>query len=236
MLGPVARDAAADGEDAHFFGGHHDVGEGLEVFEGIEAKDRTLIALAGVLIESEIEAEFGIGEGGNEDGNIVLVGGFENAAALGVFDKEFADAFVKLPTADDFVGIPFFEDAVDDFLDVIEIGFRLEGIVDAVVAGEEEFVVVHFGGIVTEVGAAGGFDQAVGHKRAGGDDGFDDAGFDEIAEDETHFADGESAGESHDDETVFVAGHGFENVGGIADLASGVGGVGPWRGRGRRWF
>jgi len=76
------------------------------------------------------------------------------------------------------------------------------------------------------MGEAGGFDEAVGHESAGGDDGFDDAGFDEIAEDETHFADSESASEGHDDEAVFVAGHGFQDVGGIADLASGVGGVG----------
>ena len=55
--------------------------------------------------------------------------------------------------------------------------------------------------------------------------GFDDAGFDEIAKDEAHFADSESAGESEDDEAFFVAGHGFEDVGAVADLARGVGGV-----------
>ena len=52
---------------------------------------------------------------------------------------------------------------------MIEIGFRLEGIVDAVVAGEEKFVVVHFGGIVAEVRATGGFDETVSHEGAGGD-------------------------------------------------------------------
>jgi len=75
------------------------------------------------------------------------------------------------------------------------------------------------------MGEAGGFDEAVGHEGTGGDDGFDDAGFDEIAKDEAHFADGESAGESEDYETIFIAGHGFEYVSGIANLASGVGGV-----------
>src|SRR5208283_1176601 len=73
--------------------------------------------------------------------------------------------------------------------------------------------------------AAGGFDEAVGHEGAGGDNRFDDAGFDEIAEDQPHFPDGESAGESHDDETVLIASHGFENVGSITDLSGGVGGV-----------
>src|SRR5208337_2989812 len=96
---------------------------------------------------------------------------------------------------------------------------------NAVVTGEEEFVVVHFGRIVAKMREAGGFDEAMGHERAGGDDGFDDAGLDEITENEAHFADGESAGEGHDDETFLVASHGFEDVSGVADLASGVGGV-----------
>jgi len=61
-----------------------------------------------------------------------------------VLGEIFADAAVKFPTADDFLGIPTFENGVDDFLDMIEIGFRLERIVDAVVAGEEEFVVAPF--------------------------------------------------------------------------------------------
>ena len=60
-------------------------------------------------------------------------------------DKEFADAAVELPTANHFVGIPFFQDAIDDFFDVIEIGFWFKRIVDAVVASEKKRVVVHFG-------------------------------------------------------------------------------------------
>src|SRR5258705_4453052 len=112
---------------------------------------------------------------------------------------------MELPTADYFLRIPGFEDAVDYFFHVIEIGFWFERIVDAVVAGQEKFVVVHFGGIVTKVGEATGFDEAVSHEGAGGDDSFDDAGFDQVAENEAHFADGEGAGESHDDEAVFVA-------------------------------
>jgi len=225
LLGPVARDAAANGEDAHFFCGHHGVGEFFEVLEGIEAEERAVVALAAVFVEGEVEAEFGIGEGGDEDGDVSFVGGAENAAAGGVLGEIFADFAMEFPTADYFFGIPRFENAVDDFLDVIEIGFWLERIVDAVIAGEEEFVVVHFGGIVAEVGKAGGFDKAVGHERTGRDDGFDYSGFDEIAEDEAHFSYGEGAGEGHDDEAVFVAGHGFKDVGGIANLAGGVGGV-----------
>jgi hypothetical protein len=225
LLGPVARNTTADGEDTHYLCGHHGVRESFEVFEGIEAENRTLFFPAGVLIESEVEAEFGIGESGNKHRDVVVESGLEDAAALGVFCEEFADAPVKFPTADDFAGIPFVEDAVDDLFDVIEIGFGLEGVVDPVVSGEKEFLVVHFGGIVAEVRAARGFDEAVSHESAGGDDGFDDSGLDEIAEDEAHLADGESTGESHDDEAILVAGHGFEDVGGVTDLAGSVGGV-----------
>ena len=73
--------------------------------------------------------------------------------------------------------------------------------------------------------AAGGLDEAVSHQRAGGNDGFHDAGFDEVAENQAHFADGHRAGKGHDHETVFVARHGLENIGGIADLAGGEGGL-----------
>jgi len=63
------------------------------------------------------------------------------------------------------------------------------------------------------------------HESARGDDGFDDAGFDEITKNEAHFADSKSASESHDNETFFVASHGLEDISGIANLASGVGSV-----------
>ena len=49
--------------------------------------------------------------------------------------------------------------------------------------------------------------------------------FDQIAKNQAHFADGHRAGERHDHEAVFVAGHGFEHVGGIADLPRGEGGL-----------
>jgi len=225
LLGPVSRDAAADSEDAHFFGGEHGVGEFFKILEGVEAEERAIVALAAVFIESEVEAEFGIGKSRNEDGNVTFVGGAKDSAAGGALGEILADFAMKLTTSDYFFRIPSFENGVDYFLDVIEIGFGFKRIVDAVVAGEEEFVVAHFGGIVAEVGEAGGFDEAVSHERAGGNDGFDDAGFDQVAEDESHFADGEGAGEGHDNEAVFVASHGFENVGGVADLAGGVGGV-----------
>jgi hypothetical protein len=61
----------------------------------------------------------------------------------------------------------------------------------------------------------------MGHERAGGYDGFHYAGIDEVAKHQTHFADGQGAGQSHDHETIFVSRHGFENVSGVAHLAGG---------------
>ncbi len=225
LLRPIARDAAADGEDTHFLGGHHGVSEGFKVLKRIESKGGTLVFLARVVVQGEIETQLGIGEGGDENGDLMFVSRTKDAATLGGLIEKFADAVMEFVTANSLRRIPLFEDAVDDLFDVIEIGFGLERVINAVVAGEKEFLVVHFGRIVAEVREASGFDEAVGHEGAGGDDGFDDAGFDEVAEDESHFADGEGAGEGHDDEAVFVAGHGFEDVGGIADLAGGVSGV-----------
>jgi hypothetical protein len=56
LLRPVAGDATADGEDAHFFCGHHGVGEFFEVFERIEVEERAVVTLAAVFVEGEIEA------------------------------------------------------------------------------------------------------------------------------------------------------------------------------------
>src|ERR1700730_9436672 len=105
---------------------------------------------------------------------------------------------------------------------MVEIRFGLERIVYAVIAGEKKFIVVHFGGIVSEVRQACGSDKAVSHKRTGGDDSFDDATLDQIAKDQAHFADGECAGKGHDDETLFIASHRFEYICSITDLPGSI--------------
>src|SRR5277367_1347618 len=129
---------------------------------------------------------------------------------------------MEFPATDNFVWIPVFQNAVHYFFHVIEIGLRLEGIVDAIVTGHKELVVVHLGGIVAEMRKTGGFDETVGHERAGGDDGLHDAALDEVAKYQSHFSDSECSGKSHNDETVFVARHGFENVCSITNLPGGV--------------
>src|SRR5438445_4266798 len=59
------------------------------------------------------------------------------------------------------------------------------------------------------------------HQRARRDNRVDHARFDQVAENEPHLADGQSARERHHHETILVAGHLLENVGGIADLPPG---------------
>ena len=51
---------------------------------------------------------------------------------------------MELPTAHDFFRIPFLENVIDDFFDVIEIGFGFDRIVNAIVSGEKNFAIVHF--------------------------------------------------------------------------------------------
>ena len=87
----------------------------------------------------------------------------------------------------------FSKTCLHDFFHVIEIRFGLERIVDAVVAGEEELAIVHFW-IVAEMRKPGRFHQSVSHERAGGNDGFDDAGLHEVAKNKTHFRNGHRAG------------------------------------------
>ena len=75
------------------------------------------------------------------------------------------------------------------------------------------------------MGAPGGFDQTVRHQRAGGNNRIHDAAIDEFGDDESLLGHGHGAGQGHYHETILVARHGFEHVGGFADLASGEGGL-----------
>src|SRR5215469_12964524 len=133
LLGPITRNSAPNGENTHFLRRHHHMSEGFEVFEGIEAQYRALGLLPRVLIQREIEPKLGIGESGDKNRNIMFERGFEYAAALGVLCEEFTDALVELVTADHIRRIPLLENAVDDCFNMIEIGFGLERIIDAVV-------------------------------------------------------------------------------------------------------
>jgi hypothetical protein len=73
---------------------------------------------------------------------------------------------------------------------------------------------------------AGGFDQAVSHQSSRRDDGIHNASIDQLSDDQPLLGHGHGAGQRHHDEGIFVQRHGFEHVGGFAQLAPGKGGLG----------
>ena len=149
----------------------------------------------------------------------MFVRGLQDSALVLIALGEIgADGVIQLVGAHDVVVVPGFKNGSHDFFDVIEILLGFERVVDAVVALLVEFLVGDFR-IGAEVRSPGGLDQSVGHQSAGGDDGVHDASVDQLGHDH-------GSGQCHDDKSVFVERHGLENVGGLAELAPGEGGLG----------
>ncbi len=107
----------------------------------------------------------------------------------------------------------------DDLFGVVEILLELERVVDAVVALREEFLVVHRRAVLV-VRHARGFDEAVGHQRAGRDDRLHPAAVDHLADHETLLCDRHRSRDGEHAKAVAVAHHGFEHVGGFAEVAT----------------
>ena len=109
----------------------------LEVEKGIEAQRRLPFLFALALIEREIDAQLGIGERRNENGDIVFDAGFQNAAPL-AWRARYSPMrrliFQLLTTSS---RVPSLEHVINDFFDRVEIYFWLERIVDAIVAGKK---------------------------------------------------------------------------------------------------
>ena len=78
---------------------------------------------------------------------------------------------------------------IHHFFNVVEIYFGLKRVVNAIVPGVEQFLVVHLG-VVAKMRVTRGFDKPVRHERARGNDGFDHGRFNEVTKNESHLADG----------------------------------------------
>ena len=102
--------------------------------------------------------------------------------------KVLADPPMNLPAARSFFCVPCRENVVHHFFDMIEICFRLERVVHAVVTGVEKFLVAHIG-VVAKMGVARCFHQPMRHQRARRDNRVDHARLDQVAENESHLAD-----------------------------------------------
>src|SRR4029077_16547810 len=106
LLRPIAWHASTDGKNSHAPGSQHGVGKLLKIQERIKPQQRTLVSLPGNLVQRKVDAQFRIAEGGNKNGNFMLVSGFQNPSPGRRLVQILADALVNLPTARNVFRIP----------------------------------------------------------------------------------------------------------------------------------
>ena len=113
-----------------------------------------------------------------------------------------SDGAVQLVRTHHFVRIPAAEHRGHHALHIVQILFRFERVIDAVVSGfVEEFLVAELG-IVPEMSAPSRFDQSMRHQRAGGNDGIHYATIDQLGNHQALLGHGHRACEGHDDAAV----------------------------------
>ena len=135
LLRPVARHAAADGEDAQDSCWRMRLGEIVEVEEGIEAEGVQVLLVAEVVVDRQVEAELGVGEGGDVDGNAPLDRALEIARPAPRFASarpRHSQITRRLESTASVRQIA--QRVLQQPLHVVEILLELDGVVDAVVA------------------------------------------------------------------------------------------------------
>src|SRR2546425_1031914 len=162
LLRPVARHSSTNCQNSHALRRQHGIGKFFKVFEGIEPQQRTLIPQAGNLVQRKIDSQLRIAECRNKNRNVVFVGGFQNSPPWCILVQVLADAPVNFPTAPNVLRLPFVEDMIHHFFNVVEIRLWLQRIVNAVIPSLEEFTVAHLG-VVAEMLITGGFHQTMRH-------------------------------------------------------------------------
>ena len=193
------------------------------------------LALALVLVGDEAESGGAVGEGGAEDGDVLLVGGEDDGVAATGLRGLTVFAEVGAHLADELAGAvgAGFEgvgDLVGDLVALAELFLVDEGVVDAVdhqlaeVGVARAVLVLVAGDVVVE--AEGLEEVLVDDVGAGGDDGVDHVVADEVDEDLLEAGGDERAGEAEDDAAVGVAEHHVVDVGGAVGVTRGVGHVG----------
>ena len=188
-----------------------------------------------VLVGDEAEAGGAVGEGGAEDGDVLLVGGEDDGVAaaglrglavLGEVGAHLADELAGAVGA----GLEGVGDLVGGLVADAELFLVDEGVVDAVdhelaeVGVACAVLVLVAGDVVVE--AEGLEEVLVDDVGAGGDDGVDHVVADEVDEDLLQAGGDEGAGEAEDDAAVGVAEHHVVDVGGAGGVTRGVGHVG----------
>ena len=110
-------------------------GEVVQVEERIVADGFAAFLDALAIVQREVESHLRVGEGRHEDGHVLFEGRFQDAASFDVLVQVAADLAIELPRAGDLVGVPLVENFRDDALDEVQVGLRLQRVVNAVVAG-----------------------------------------------------------------------------------------------------
>ena len=239
VLGEVFGDAAADHEQAGGGVGDLELGDLVEVFGGVDGDMR--LALALVLVGDEAESGGAVGEGGAEDGDVLLVGGEDDGVAatglrgLAVFGEVGAHLADELAGAVG-AGLEGVGDLVGGLVADAKLFLVDEGVVDAVdhelaqVGVARAVLVLVAGDVVVE--AEGLEEVLIDDVGAGGDDGVDHVVADEVDEDLLEAGGDERAGEAEDDAAVGVAEHHVVDIGGAVGVTRGVGhiahGIDDW--------
>ena len=181
------------------------------------------LALARVLVGDEAEAGGAVGEGGAEDGDVLLVGGEDDGVAAAGLGGLAVVGEVGAHLADELAGavgagLEGVGDLVGGLVADAELFFVDEGVVDAVdhqlaeVGVACAVLVLVAGDVVVE--AEGLEEVLIDDVGAGGDDGVDHVVADEVDEDLLEAGGDERAGEAEDDAAVGVAEHHVVDVGG----------------------
>ena len=214
VLREVLGDATADHEEAGARVFDFELGDLVEVLGGVDGDGG--LALAGVLVGDEAEACGAVGEGGAEDGDVLLVGGEDDGVVVAVGGGAVVGDEVGAHFADELArGVGAVLEGVGDLAgDVVadaELFLVDEGVVDAVdheLAEDAVFVAVFVlvGGDVVAV-AEGLEEVLVDDVGSGGDDGVDHVVAEEVDEELLEASGDEGAGEAEDDAAVGVAEH-----------------------------
>ena len=232
VLGEVLGGSAAEHEEAGGGVGDFELGELVEVFGGVDGDHR--LALTCMLVGDEAEAGRAVGEGGDEDGDILLVGCEDDGVDSAVLGGLAFALKVGTHLADELAGavgagLEGVGDLVGDFVADAELVFVDEGVVDAVDGEFAEYgvfvavLVLVVGDVVLE--AEGLEEVLIDDVGAGGDDGVDHVVADHVDEDLLEAGGDHGASDAEDDATFGVAEHHVVDGGCAVGVAGAIGHV-----------
>ena len=120
--------------------------------------------------DGRIQAQFGIRERGDVDRDLLQEGAFEDAGTGKLFGQGSPQFPVQEFRRERFVGPEPVQGGGGHFLHVVQVQFHFERVIDPVISLFKEIDVIH-GRLVFIMRLPHGFAHAMGHQRAGRDNG-----------------------------------------------------------------